>query len=163
MKARDPRLAGLLSQVYGDGDWRFPATAPGKFDPWASSHSGDEAAAAAVSGVGGSKRQRRSRDDSKQATAAAAVAPQAAAAAPQQQREQEEKPLQVPVLMEQPALTQPLLKGRGGSGVGGVSRRRRAGSPGRQGGAGGSKLGAVPRRITRAFALLTGCCFGGVL
>ena len=31
VKARDPRLAALLAAVYGDGAWRYPATAPRAF------------------------------------------------------------------------------------------------------------------------------------
>jgi hypothetical protein len=142
LKERDPRLAELLSKVYGDGSWRYPATAPGKFQPWASSSSGG--------------RQRSRRGGSKQA-------PSAAAAATTQHHEQQQQQRQVPVLVEQHSNTEPLLHGAGGNGIGGVSRRRRTGSPSRRGGGGCSgSLGVVPRRITRAFALLTGCCFGSL-
>ena len=156
VKERDPRLAGLLSKVYGDGTWRYPATAPGKFEPWASSSSGSDGEAAA-SGAGSGKRQKRSGGGRKQPTAAAAPATA-------QQHEQQQQPRQVPVLVEHHSMTEPLLHGGGGSGISGVSRRRRGGSPSRHGGGGGggSSQGLVPRRITRAIARLTGCCFGSL-
>ncbi|EFN55802.1 hypothetical protein CHLNCDRAFT_145288 [Chlorella variabilis] len=33
LQERDPKLAELMTLVYGDGDWRYPQTAPHKFAP----------------------------------------------------------------------------------------------------------------------------------
>jgi hypothetical protein len=34
LRERDPRLAQLMTLAYGDGDWRYPHTAPRKFEPY---------------------------------------------------------------------------------------------------------------------------------
>ena len=34
LQARDPALAALMLRVYGDGSWRYPATAPQQWPQW---------------------------------------------------------------------------------------------------------------------------------
>lgn len=139
LQERDPKLAELMTLVYGDGDWRYPQTAPHKFAPCEES----------------SERQHGQQAESSRSGAGAAM----------------QRPMvQVVVLPAEGEMGRsgemlnPLLAlGAPGSGVATRRTRRGAGSPARQSsgsGGGGSKLAAVPRRITRAFARLAGCCLG---
>lgn len=146
LKQRDPLLAAILEQVYGDGDWRYPASAPRPFPQEAAGAKrrriaaagsvlgdGDAEAAAGSGGGGGCRGGNSSLQD-----------------------------------LEHDNPIQPLLPNSGGllssSATARRGARRRGGSPAgvrsASGGGGSSKsrLASLPGRATRALARLVVCC-----
>lgn len=145
LKLRDPLLAAILERVYGDGDWRYPATAPRPFPREAAGAKRPRTETATSAGVGGPE----------------AVAGPAGGGSCSNGR------ASLQVLTEENPL-QPLLPNGGGlSGIGATARRgarRRGSSPARlggrgpDGGNGKGRLTALPGRATRALARLVACC-----
>ncbi|KAL4451787.1 hypothetical protein ABPG75_007449 [Micractinium tetrahymenae] len=146
VKQRDPLLAAILEQVYGDSDWRYPATAPRPFPREAASAKRPRTGAAPAGGAAAEV----------EAEAAAGAGGTTSGGGSRGSLQVQDNPLQ-PLLPEGAGPSSSGTTARRGARWRGSSPARLRGS-GAGGGSSKGRLTALPGRATRALARLMGCC-----
>lgn len=131
LRERDSKLAELMTLVYGESDWRYPATAPRPFAPYEeTSREKRQRLRAQQAGAGCTAKQPSVQVlvvPASGEVADAVLAGSGGASFTRRSRRREGKP---------------------------------TGQCSQHGGAPGGRLSPVSRRITRAFSRLAGCCLG---